>query len=125
RLMKRLFSACRRTACETPRKLGLKNLVFATLAAFALIVVVPRAAQPEAGHEPAAAAHEGGEETPHEDSIVNVIARLVNFGVLAGALVYFLRAPLMTYLSDRGSQIRADLVNAEETKRAAAAQIEE
>lgn len=135
--MNRRFSAAADNACETPRKLddnviqrrarkGRQNLIFATLTAFALIVAVPRASQPEAGHEPAAsAAHEGGEEAPHEESIVAVIARLVNFGVLAGALVYFLRTPIAAYLSDRGSQIRADLVNAEQTRRAAAAQIAE
>jgi F-type H+-transporting ATPase subunit b len=120
--MHRLFSAHRRNACETPRKLG---RLFAAFAVFALIVVSPvHAWQPEPGHE-AAAAHAGAEEAPHQESIVSVIARLVNFGVLAGALVYFLRVPLATYLSDRGSQIRADLVNANETRRAAAAQIEE
>ena len=121
--MYRLFSAHRRAACETQRKLGShEKLIFASCALFALIVVSPvHAWQPEAGHE-AAAAHE---EAPHEESIVSVIARLVNFGVLAGALVYFLRAPLATYMSDRGAQIRADLVNANETRRAAAAQIEE
>jgi len=119
-------SASSLAACETPRKLVKPTLFFAALAVFACLwTVAPvRAAQPEPARE-AAAAHGGGEEAPHEESIVSVIARLVNFGVLAGALVYFLRAPMATYLSDRGSQIRADLVNANETKREAAAQIEE
>src|SRR6266511_4591597 len=110
-------------ACETPRKL-LRGAGVCLLAVWIFGAPAPIAAQPEPGHEAAASGEQHG-EAPHEDSIVNVIARLVNFGVLAGALVYFLRAPLAAYLSGRGSQIRADLVNANETRRAAAAQIEE
>ena len=67
------------------------------------------------GHEAAASSEQHG-ETPHEDSLVNVIARLVNFGVLAGTLVYLLRSPLAGYLANRGAQIRGDLVNAAEMK---------
>ncbi len=113
-------------ACETPRKLGTGRIFFAVLAACAFLAVATpvRAGQPDPGRE-TAAAHAGGEEAPRQESIVAVIARVVNFGVLAGALVYFLRSPLATYLADRGSQIRADLVNANETRREAAAQIEE
>jgi F-type H+-transporting ATPase subunit b len=37
--------------------------------------------------------------------------------------VYFLRSPLATYLSDRGKQIRGDLVKAAEMKHAAAAEL--
>lgn len=133
-------SASPLAACETPRKLDLErkarqarqdNFFLAAFAVFAFLSVAApaHAWQPEPGRD-AAAAHEAdarSEENgaPHEESIVSVIARIVNFGVLAGALVYFLRAPMATYLSDRGSQIRADLVNANETKREAAAQIEE
>ena len=111
-------------ACETPRKL-LRYASTGALAAW-LIVGTPRpvAAQPEPGHQPAAASERHG-EAPHEDSLVNVIARLVNFGILAGALVYLLRSPLAGYLTTRGAQIRGDLVNAAEMKQAAAAQIEE
>jgi F-type H+-transporting ATPase subunit b len=39
--------------------------------------------------------------------------------------VYLLRTPIRTYLSDRHTQIRSDLVNAAESKAAAAAQIAE
>ena len=53
------------------------------------------------------------------------IARFVNFAILVGALVYFLRSPFATYLTDRGTQIRSDLVNAAAMKQEAAAQIEE
>ena len=120
-------SLVRLAACETPRKLV--SFLAALVVGLSLSTAPVRAWQPEPGRE-AAATRDGDarseeESAPHEESIVAVIARLVNFGVLAGALVYFLRAPMATYLSDRGSQIRADLVNATETKREAAAQIEE
>ena len=90
------------------------------------IVGVPAVmgAQPQPGRQPAASTALHTEE-PHQDSLVNVIARLVNFAILAGALVYLLRSPLAGYLADRGAQIRGDLVNAAEMRQAAAAQIEE
>ena len=87
-------------------------------------VPAPLAAQPEPGHQPAASSAPHA-EAPHEDSLVNVIARLVNFAILAGALVYLLRSPIAGYLATRGTQIRSDLVNAAEMKQAAAEQIAE
>lgn len=57
--------------------------------------------------------------------IIDVVARIANFAILAGTLVYFLRSPIAKYLRDRGAQIRGDLVNAAEMKQTAAAQIEE
>jgi len=90
------------------------------------IVGVPAVmgAQPQPGRQPAASTALHTEE-PYQDSLVNVIARLVNFAILACALVYLLRSPLAGYLADRGAQIRGDLVNAAEMRQAAAAQIEE
>jgi F-type H+-transporting ATPase subunit b len=117
-----LLPDCAAAACETPRKL----LRWACIFALALWIIgspARLAAQPEPGHA-TATAEEHGEE-PHEDSLVSVIARFVNFAVLAGSLVYFLRSPLAGYLSGRSAQIRSDLVNAAEMKQAAAAQIEE
>jgi F-type H+-transporting ATPase subunit b len=113
----------RAAACETPRKL-LGQAGVCLLALWIVGAAAPIAAQPEAGHEPAASSEQHGEEK-HEDSLVNVIARIVNFGVLAGTLVYLLRSPLAGYLANRGAQIRGDLVNAAEMKTAAAAQIDE
>jgi len=122
------FSASALAACETPRKLGKAQLFLAgwAICAFLATAAPVHAWQPERETAAAAQGDARSEENgaPHEDSIVSVIARLVNFGVLAGALVYFLRSPMSTYLADRGTQIRADLVNANETKREAAAQIE-
>jgi F-type H+-transporting ATPase subunit b len=112
-------TVARPAACETPRKL----LLAATIA-LSLAGVPVRAVQPE---PPAAAAQKAApeKEEKHEDSVLHMIARVVNFGLLAGTLVYFLRSPLAKYLADRGRQIRSDLVTAAEMKRAAAAQIED
>jgi F-type H+-transporting ATPase subunit b len=63
-----------------------------------------------------------GAEAAHGSPILDMVARLVNFAVLAGTLVYFLRSPIRTYLGDRGRQIRADLVKAAEMRASAAAQ---
>ncbi len=53
------------------------------------------------------------------------IARLVNFAILAGVLVYYLRAPIARYVAQRSTEIRANLVKAAETREAAAAQLAE
>jgi F-type H+-transporting ATPase subunit b len=112
-----------RVACETPRK-----LVFAAM----LAVFLAGAPQIAAGQPPASPVEAGetkpgapaGAE-PHESGAVDIVARLLNFAILAGTLFYLLRSPIATYLADRSRQIRGDLVNAAEMKRAAAAQLEE
>ena len=58
-----------------------------------------------------------------QPGLLEMIAKLFNFALLAGTLVYFLRSPLATYLSDRGTQIRSDLVKAADMKQSAAAQL--
>jgi F-type H+-transporting ATPase subunit b len=68
---------------------------------------------------PAAAAETGG------NPIVEVAARLLNFGILAGVLVYFLKAPIAAYLASRATQIRQDLVTAADMRAAATAQLGE
>lgn len=118
-----------RLACETPRKLGLA-LILATS-----LLAVPRGVAGQAPHgetAPAAQAksdveHGAGSEAEgeHGSDVVGMIARFVNFAILAGTLVYLLRSPLASYLAGRSSQIRTDLVNAAEMKQAAAAQIED
>ena len=79
-------------ACETPRKL-LGWLAVLALTLWIAGVPAAIAAQPEPGHEPAAASAPHT-EAPHEESIVKTVARLVNFAILVGALVYLLRSPL-------------------------------
>jgi F-type H+-transporting ATPase subunit b len=71
-------------------------------------------------------AHGAAEAETHQGrGAVDVIARFVNFAILAGSLWYLLRSPIAKYLADRGTQIRSDLVNAAELKQTAAAAIEE
>jgi F-type H+-transporting ATPase subunit b len=53
------------------------------------------------------------------------VARLANFAILVGMLVYFLKRPLMGFLADSGVRIRQDLVAASEMRTAAAAQLAE
>lgn len=68
-----------------------------------------------------AAAAVGGEP----ESFLATVAKLANFAILVGMLVYFLRKPLMGFLTARGVQIREDLVLASEMRTAAAAQLAE
>jgi len=64
-------------------------------------------------------------EAPHDESLLRTAARLANFVILAGVLVYFLRAPIAAYLASRGTQIREALVTAAATREAATAQLAE
>jgi F-type H+-transporting ATPase subunit b len=103
----------------------------------ATAAVLPAAAQAQPGHEapaaqstPATPAHgvEGVEaqpahEAPHEESLLRTLSRLANFAILAGVLVYFLRAPVAAYLASRGTEIRQALVTAAQTRDAATAQL--
>ena len=57
--------------------------------------------------------------------VVEVGAKLLNFGLLVGALVYFLKAPIAAHLASRSAQIRQDLVTAAEMRAAATAQLAE
>jgi F-type H+-transporting ATPase subunit b len=83
----------------------------------------PKGAQPT---EPAHAdtAHKA-EDEHHDEGWTPMIARAFNFALLIGALVYFLKSPIATYLSSRSGQIRQDLVSAEQMRTAAAAQLAE
>lgn len=51
------------------------------------------------------------------------IARLANFAILVGVLYYFLKGPIVTYLNNRHTEIRQDLVTASEMRAAASAQL--
>jgi F-type H+-transporting ATPase subunit b len=85
---------------------------------------VPQGAQPTDDH--ASTAHDVEAEHASEGNVyVEVGAKLLNFGILVGLLVYFLRGPLGVYLADRSAQIRQDLVTAAEMRTAATAQLAE
>jgi F-type H+-transporting ATPase subunit b len=88
---------------------------------------MPDGAWAQPGHEAPAAqeTHAVEAETPHEESLFRSAARVANFAILAGVLVYFLRAPIAAYLASRGTQIREALVTAAETREIATAQLAE
>ena len=86
--------------------------------------------QPTAHGPPAADAHAAtgaghGTEAAHAETIWPTIARLFNFAVLVGGLVYFLRSPLAQHLASRTQQIRGGLEAARETTATATAQLAE
>lgn len=62
-------------------------------------------------------------EGRHDEGILPTVARLLNFALMIGALVYFLKSPVATYLASRSSQIRQDLVTAAEMRATATAQL--
>jgi F-type H+-transporting ATPase subunit b len=84
--------------------------------------------QPEQAHAQKAGegqrAPEGqhGEEAEHEGWLPT-IAKIFNFALLAGILVYYLKTPIQTHLASRATEIRQDLVNAAELRRTAEAQL--
>ena len=108
------------------RRASLSGLaVFLLLAALLVSPSTVAAQGHEAGgaqpveHANAEAAH--GSEHPVRD----LAAKLLNFGILVGVLVYFLKTPIAGYLSGRSAQIRQDLITAAEMRRTATAQLEE
>jgi F0F1-type ATP synthase membrane subunit b/b' len=78
------------------------------------------AAPAGAGHG-TGSGHGGGEA--HDEGIMPVIYRLLNFAILAGGLYYFLHKPIGEYFATRGQQIRGGLVTARETSERATAQL--
>lgn len=76
-------------------------------------------------HTPQATQEAEQGEQAHEEGWTPVIAKTVNFAILAGVLVYFLKTPLSEYLSSRIVKVREDLVTAAETREAATRQLAE
>ena len=100
------------------------RLIFAALViAVATIAAPTRVAH--AQEQPAAAAEAGHEQRAEaaHGRWAPVIAKAVNFSILAGALVYFLRVPMMGYLNGRIGKVREDLVIAAETRDTASRQL--
>jgi F-type H+-transporting ATPase subunit b len=89
----------------------------------------PPVAQPAESHQPgqpaAAEAHEaeGAGEGGHGESPWAVVARIVNFAILAGGLFYLLRSPLAGFLEQRGITVRSELKAAADLRKEAGAQI--
>lgn len=129
-----MVAASYRLACEFRRKVW-RLLAAAVIVALPALVpahadrlgvraTVDAAGQPQA-HEAAAPAHAETGADHESESPWSLIAKLVNFAILAGTLVYLLRSPLGQYVIGRSAGIRQDLVTAAEMRSAAAAQIEE
>jgi F-type H+-transporting ATPase subunit b len=94
----------------------------------AVAAPAPQGEQPAArpAGEPAGDARhaDAGEgEAERAESPWAMVARLFNFALLAGALVYFLRSPLMAYLDQRRVQVRSELAKAAELKAEAGAEL--
>jgi F-type H+-transporting ATPase subunit b len=79
----------------------------------------PKAQEAAAGKEASGEEHETG------SGWASTIAKMVNFAILLGVLVYFLRTPLMGYLDGRIGKVREDLVAAAQTRETAARQLAE
>jgi hypothetical protein len=112
------------------RRVSLPGLaVFLLLAALFVSPSAVAAQGHEAGGHAAAPAAAGGAqpvepanaEAAHgsEHPIRDLVAKLLNFGILVGILVYFLKTPIAGYLSGRSAQIRQDLITAAEMRRTA------
>lgn len=96
---------------QTPSRASRAPQWLVTVTVPLLILAAPESAGAAVGGEP--------------ESFMATVARLANFAILVGMLVYFLKRPLMGFLTARGVQIRADLVMASEMRTAAAAQLAE
>ena len=97
----------------------------ATVRAALLVVslLVATAAPPLAAAQPEAAPSSEHSGTPHGQTLLQSIAKVVNFAILGGILVYFLKAPIGAYLVSREMAIRQDLVTAAEMRATATAQL--
>lgn len=107
----------RHRACRTARAVSLVTFLLVACGGFVA------AAQP---HEAAAPARAGAEaEEPHEQTTLQTVAKLGNFALLVGTLVYFLRTPIAAHLTSRAADIRQDLVTAAAMRTAATARMAE
>ena len=68
---------------------------------------------------------EAAPEAVHEQTLLQTAAKIANFAILVGLLVYFLKTPVSVYLVSRATAIRRDLVTAAEMRASAAAQLAE
>ena len=110
-------------------RIVLAALLLAVLAVAAPLAQTPpehaaAASQPAAAHE-TPAAHGEAETAAHDPGWWPTIWKAANFVILVGALTYFLRTPLMGYLSGRIGKVREDLVTAAQTRETAVRQLAE
>ena len=105
-------------------RLAVRRVALAALMTILLAGLSPAVARAQG--EPAA--HPGPSQAeataePHESGAMSTIARLTNFALLAGLLVYLLKSPIAGYLASRGVQIRQELVTAATMRTEATAQL--
>jgi len=115
----------------------LYRLAFAALLLAAFAIAAPLAqTQPEHAtpsapataaatpqHDAAAGHGEAAAEEHHDPGWMPTVWKAANFVILVGALVYFLRAPIMGYLHGRIAKVREDLVTAKQTRETAVRQL--
>lgn len=102
------------------------SLVLATIGTIAVAAGVVSAQPGDHRAQPSTEQTAGHGEATEEaaDGLLEAIARVVNFAVLAAVLVYLFRSPLVAHLAARRDAIRADLAEARRTQEAAARQLE-
>lgn len=110
----------RHRVCRSARAAALATALLAAAWGSVVSAAQPHDSAAPASHGSAAPA-EG--EGPHEQTAMQTVAKLANFALLAGVLIYFLRSPVAAHLTSRAAQIRQDLVTAAEMRAAAAAQM--
>lgn len=108
------FDCHDRPARVRARALALAAAIMLSAALFPVSIVAQQS------HETPTAAEA---EELHGQTLVQTIAKIVNFAILGGVLVYFLKTPIGTYLASRDTQIRQALVTAAELRSTAAAQL--
>ena len=66
-----------------------------------------------------------GEAAGHDAGIpwTDLLKQAVNFAILAGALVYFLKKPISSFLKERSEQLRASIEGAARAREEAAAKL--
>jgi F-type H+-transporting ATPase subunit b len=82
----------------------------------------PQGAQPA---HPETDPHAAQDDHAEGNPIITIGAKLLNFGILVGLLVYFLRSPFAAYLAGRATHIRQELVTAADMRATATAQLAE
>jgi F-type H+-transporting ATPase subunit b len=93
------------------------------LTAMLIVGAAGMLAQSPHGAPAAPASQHAAEAAPHEQTLLQTVAKLANFAILGGVLVYFLKSPITAYLATRRTQIRHDLVTAAGMRATAAQQL--
>lgn len=122
-------------ACEFMNKLRRLLIVVVLTAAVSALAAHTVAAQVQPDHSQpstedaapgiAAEPNEHAEEEEHHSVWAGLLWPTVNFAILFGGLWYLLATPLATYLKDRHTAIRKDLVEAASVSASAQAQLAE